>query len=55
MKIRIILLEKEIIISSVTDFEMSENKTDKHQFILNYSSIDTNKLRDVLYIIGKVI
>lgn len=42
------LLEQNIKISSVTDFNLDENKADKHQFILNYSSIDFGKLSSAI-------
>jgi len=49
------LKENEIIISSVTDFEMNENKKDKHQFILNYSSIDVEKLKKALGVVRMIL
>ncbi len=45
LKIKNDLHVKGIHISSVTDFEMLENTADKHQFILNYSNIDTEGLK----------
>jgi len=48
------LLEKDITISSVTDYDMNENKTDKHQFTLNYSGIDIDKLKKALEVLKKI-
>lgn len=50
-KLKEVLKEKGIIISSVTDFEMKDNLMNKHQFILNYSSIDTDSLKKNLMIV----
>ena len=49
------LKENKILISSITDFEMSEERQDKHQFILNYSSIDINKLDKIMKKIKEIL
>lgn len=48
LQVKNALSAKGIYISSVTDYEMKEKIQDKHQFILNYSSIDTERLPDAL-------
>ena len=55
LEIKRVLYEKGIVIKSITDYEMSENSFDKHQFILNYSNIDVKKLGDVLKILVPLI
>lgn len=54
-EIKNLLKDKGIIISSITDFEMNDKICDKHQFILNYSSIDTLKLKDALKIVKAIL
>ena len=49
------LKAKKILISSITDFEMGQKRQDKHQFILNYSSINIEELRSVLKIVRQVL
>ncbi|MCR5252528.1 MAG: PLP-dependent aminotransferase family protein [Treponema sp.] len=49
------LKENKILISSITDFEMGEERQDKHQFILNYSSIDINKLDKIMKKIKEIL
>lgn len=49
------LLAGKIKISSVTDFILDENKADRHQFILNYSGINIDKLEEALNELGKII
>lgn len=49
------LKEKGLKISSVSDFEMNSKIQDKHQFILNYSSIDVERFKAALGIIGEVL
>lgn len=55
LEIKRVLYEKGIVIKSITDYEMSGNSFDKHQFILNYSNIDVKKLVDVLKILVPLI
>ncbi len=43
-----ILASKGILISSISDFEMNKTSQSSHQFILNYSSIDMEKLNSAL-------
>lgn len=43
-----ILASKGILISSISDFEMNKTSQSSHQFILNYSSIDMEKLNPAL-------
>lgn len=50
-----ILKEQRILISSVTDFEMKAGVTDKHQFILNYSNIEIDRLKPALATIKAVL
>lgn len=47
------LIKHKIKISSVTDFNLVKSKKDKHQFILNYSNINLDKLTDALKLIRK--
>lgn len=54
-RLKNLLQEKGIIISSITDFEMKQNFQDKHQFILNYSNIETDQLKNALMAIKKLI
>lgn len=42
------LASKGILISSISDFEMNKTSQSSHQFILNYSSIDMEKLNSAL-------
>lgn len=35
-------------ITSITDYDINGSKTDSHQFILNYSNMDTQKLKNIL-------
>ena len=42
------LATKGILISSISDFEMNKTSQSSHQFILNYSSIDMEKLNSAL-------
>lgn len=46
---------KKILISSISDYYMSKTSSDKHQFILNYSNIELEKLKDVLKILKGII
>lgn len=49
------LWQHKIKISSITDFEMKETPNDKHQFLLNYSNINPDKLSEIiLYIKNNV-
>lgn len=50
-----LLKDRNIIISSITDFEIHESIQDKHQFILNYSNIDVNQLKAALLTIKSLI
>ncbi len=43
-----LLKSNNILISSVTDFKMNEEISDTHQFILNYSNIDLDRLDSVM-------
>ena len=43
-----ILSSKGILISSISDFEMNDKPQSSHEFILNYSSIDMEKLNSSL-------
>ena len=43
-----LLKSNNILISSVTDFKMDEEISDTHQFILNYSNIDVDRLDSVM-------
>lgn len=43
-----LLKSNNILISSVTDFKMNEEISDTHQFILNYSNIDVDRLDSVM-------
>ncbi|MGN0436604.1 MAG: PLP-dependent aminotransferase family protein [Wujia sp.] len=47
------LMAEGIKIRAVTSFDMSKKKVDKHQFILNYSNIDMDKLDKALDILAK--
>ena len=42
------LWNKKIKISTVSDFCMDEKETDSHQFILNYSNMDVEKLEGAI-------
>ena len=47
------LMDNNIKIKSVADFDMQGNKTNTHQFILNYSNIDIDNLDKAMKIIKK--
>lgn len=47
-QIKKMLYKNGIVIKSVTDYEMNGKSSDKHQFILNYSNIDVEKLKKAL-------
>lgn len=49
------LKAKGITISSITDFQMNQNSLHNHQFILNYSSINPDQLKNALKIIKQTI
>ena len=42
------LRRKKIRISAVTDYDMNPERRNVHQFILNYSGVDTERLKDAL-------
>lgn len=48
------LLERKIKISSIDDFNMKEEKTDGHQFILNYSGLNIEKLEDAVCVLKEI-
>lgn len=48
------LLERKIKISSIDDFNMKEEKTDSHQFILNYSGLNIEKLEDAVCVLKEI-
>lgn len=49
-------LEKyNVKISSLGDFEMGEARKDTHQFIINYSNIDMNKLEKCLELVSELL
>ncbi|MBR1721776.1 MAG: PLP-dependent aminotransferase family protein [Treponema sp.] len=50
-----ILNSRGILIKSITDFEMKVRLTEKHQFILNYSNIDIDRLKPALQKIKEVL
>ena len=47
--------EQGIKIKALTDFDMTGNVPDRHQFILNYSNIDIKRLQEALYCIRKLL
>ena len=47
-KVKELLLKEKIKISSVTDHYMTEQPDNKHQFILNYSNMNIQKLKSAL-------
>jgi GntR family transcriptional regulator/MocR family aminotransferase len=49
------LRERKIKIASITDYYMDDAIRDKHQFILNYSSLNMDKLEEALHIIKETI
>lgn len=49
------LAKKHINIRAITEFNMDGSASDMHQFILNYSNIDTEKLSDILEIVRNTI
>jgi GntR family transcriptional regulator/MocR family aminotransferase len=49
------LRDRKIKIASITDYYMDDTIRDKHQFILNYSSLNMDKLDEVLHIIKETI
>lgn len=49
------LKEKKILISSITDFEMGAARQDKHQFILNYSSINIEEILPAIKTIKEIL
>jgi GntR family transcriptional regulator/MocR family aminotransferase len=49
------LRERKIKIASITDYYMDDTIRDKHQFILNYSSLNMDKLEEALRIIKETI
>lgn len=54
-KVEQLLEEKGIKISAITDFNLGSEEENKHQFIVNYSSIDENRLGEVLLVIGAIL
>lgn len=49
------LLKKHIKLQAITDFNINKKKKDRHQFIINYSNIDMDRLSDSLAEIRKLI
>ncbi len=50
-----LLLEKGIKLQAITHFNLSKPKEDRHQFIINYSNIDADRIMDKLLIIKETI
>ena len=50
-----LLLEKGIKLQAITHFNLSKPKEDRHQFIINYSNIDADRIMDELLIIKETI
>ena len=49
------LLKKGIKLQAITHFNLSKPKEDRHQFIINYSNIDADRIMDKLLIIKDTI
>ena len=49
------LLKKGIKLQAITHFNLSKPKEDRHQFIINYSNIDADRIMDELLIIKETI
>ena len=49
------LLKKGIKLQAITHFNLSKPKEDRHQFIINYSNIDADRIMDELLIIKDTI
>lgn len=54
-KIKSLLLEKHIGIAAITDYDMKSEKKNRHLFILNYSNIDVNALKDAVKEVKKIL
>ena len=50
-----LLLKKGIKLQAITHFNLSKPKEDRHQFIINYSNIDADRIMDKLLIIKETI
>ena len=50
-----LLLKKGIKLQAITHFNLSKPKEDRHQFIINYSNIDADRIMDELLIIKDTI
>jgi GntR family transcriptional regulator/MocR family aminotransferase len=48
------LRDRKIKIASITDYYMDDTIRDKHQFILNYSSLNMDKLEEALGVIKEL-
>ena len=49
------LLKKGIKLQAITHFNLIKPKEDRHQFIINYSNIDADRIMDELLIIKDTI
>lgn len=54
-EIRDLMIKHRIKITPITDYDMSDNYEDRHQFILNYSSMDVEGLEQALMVLKSVI
>ena len=54
-EIRDLMIQHRIKITPITDYDMSDNYEDRHQFILNYSSMDVEGLEQALMVLKSVI
>ena len=50
-----LLLKKGIKLQAITHFNLSKPKEDRHQFIINYSNIDADRIMEKLLIIKDTI
>ena len=48
-------MKKGIKLQAITHFNLSKPKEDRHQFIINYSNIDADRIMDELLIIKETI
>ena len=54
-EIRDLMIKHRIKITPITDYDMSDDYEDRHQFILNYSSMDVEGLEQALMVLKSVI